>query len=201
MILKCLPTCLSTCLYVCLPVYLLSGCVVCTRATSPSWFLLWSWRVACLCGCLPSANTRSASPSVPTQSWRCAPRGWALRQRLYGSVSRYLYWFLLYLYWSQCISIELHLYLLILTDLNWSLLICMISTSFYLSVFLSMLVSSPTSISTYLYLFLHLSDLYWSFSWFLYNSFISTSLLCQHVSIATSIVEWFKTSRKIYNII
>lgn len=59
---------------------------VCTRATSRSWFPLWSWRAMRLCGLQQSASTKCASPSARIQSWRCAPRAWVHRQKHCGLV-------------------------------------------------------------------------------------------------------------------
>lgn len=59
---------------------------VCTLATSPSWFPLWSWKATCVYGWLPSASTKFVSPSAPTQSWKCAPKAWARRRKRYGWV-------------------------------------------------------------------------------------------------------------------
>lgn len=59
---------------------------VCTRATSRSWFPLWSWRATRRCGSRLSASTKCASPSARIRSWRCAPRAWVHRQKHCGSV-------------------------------------------------------------------------------------------------------------------
>ena len=57
----------------------LSCLLVFTQVISPSWFPRWSWRAACRCGWAHWASTASETPSVPTQSWSSAPKGWELR--------------------------------------------------------------------------------------------------------------------------